>query len=437
MIFSLRNFVFQVSGFDIKNAKLELIKLNKLSNSEFKIWHNNKKIEIVKYHYNNNNFYKSLCKNGIDLEWDALPVLKKSDFQRPLKEILSNGYNRKNTYISNTSGSSGTPLFFAKSKYSHAMTWEVIRERYRLLGLKDNSRQARFYGIPLNKVSYFSERLKDWILNRYRFVIFDLSEKELIKLLDRFKKENFEYIYGYTNSLILFARFLIRKNIILKNDSSNTLKMCITTAEQCTEEDKLILQKAFGIPIINEYGVSEVDIIAINDNLGKWVISNELIHVEIVDDNYVSVPDGTIGNILLTSLHNKAMPFIRYEVGDRGAIKRNSNDKYDELLMLSGRLNDFAKLSSGKLVPGFTLYYVSRSILENSGVLKEYVIKQTSLNEFLFEVVTDQPLDNNIIELIKETMYEYLEPGINVFVKRVEFIDRQSSGKLKHFQSLI
>ena len=437
MIFNLRKLVFLILGFSSKKSKKEINKLNNLSISEFKTWHINQRKKIVKHHYDNNNFYNNLCKSGIELEWDSLPVIKKSDFQRPLKEIFSNGYNRKNTYVSNTSGSSGVPMFFAKSKHSHSLTWEIIKQRYRILGLKDNSLQARFYGIPLNKASYFLEKLKDKVLNRYRFVIFDMSEKKLIKVLDKFKKEKFEYIYGYTNSLILFARFLIRKNIILKKECCNTLKICITTSEQCTEEDKLILERAFGIPIINEYGASEIGLIAINDNLGKWIISNELIHIEIVDDNYKAVPDGSIGNILLTTLHNRAMPFIRYEVGDIGSIKRNNNCKYDELLTLNGRLNDLAKLPSGKSVPGFTLYYVSRSILEKSGILKEYVIKQISLNEFLFEVVTDQPLDEKVIELIKNTMYEYLEPGINIIIKRVEFIDRQSSGKLKHFQSLI
>ncbi len=111
--------------------------------------------------------------------------------------------------------------------------------------------------------------------------------------------------------------------------------------------------------------------------------------------------------------------------------------RYDELATLNGRLNDTAYLPSGKTVPGFTLYYVSKQILEESGVLKEYTIRQTSINTFLFEVVTNAPLLAKHVDLIKNTMYQYLEPGINVEIKRVGEIERQASGKLKHFHSLV
>ena len=236
--------------------------------------------------------------------------------------------------------------------------------------------------------------------------------------------------------MLLFAKYLISKNIKLKSDICRSLKICIATSEQCTDEDKLLLEKAFGIKVIREYGVSESDFIAISDKNDRWIISDELVYVEIVDENNRPLEDGKVGKIIITSLFNKAMPFIRYEVGDWGSIKRKDDERYSELVTLNGRLNDIAYLPSGKTVPGFTLYYVSRQILEESGVLKEYTIKQTSTNTFLFEVVTTEPLLERHIELIKNTMYQYLEPGITVDIKRVDKIERQASGKLKHFHSL-
>lgn len=131
------------------------------------------------------------------------------------------------------------------------------------------------------------------------------------------------------------------------------------------------------------------------------------------------------------------MPFIRYEIGDLGSIKRNVLKKYDELLTLNGRLNDFAILPSGKRVPGFTLYYVSRQILEDTGLVKEYVIRQISKFDFVFEIVSDRSISKKDEELIIKIMGDYLEPGLNIVINKVDEINRDKSGKLKHFVSFV
>jgi phenylacetate-CoA ligase len=131
------------------------------------------------------------------------------------------------------------------------------------------------------------------------------------------------------------------------------------------------------------------------------------------------------------------MPFIRYEIVDLGSIERSNGGRYDKLITLNGRLNDFAILPSGKKVPGFTLYYVSRQILEKSGIVKEYVIKQISSASFVFEIVSENSILDKDKALIISTMEQYLEPGISIEIKRVEKIDRLKSGKLKHFISLV
>ena len=140
---------------------------------------------------------------------------------------------------------------------------------------------------------------------------------------------------------------------------------------------------------------------------------------------------------MVTSLFNKAMPLIRYEVGDIGVIRRSSNHINSELVELKGRLNDTIYLPSGKTVPGFTLYYVSRQILEESGIMKEYLIKQYSLDHFVFEVVSDSKiLEKDITKIIK-TAEEYLEPGLRIEVVQVDKIIKKGSGKHKHFYSLL
>ncbi len=424
--------------YDIYKAAREVVHIQLLSPKAFHRWQHEQKWRIARYHYENNLFYRRKVGDTFPDKWEDLPLMQKSDYQDDLSNLLSKGYSTKNTYISSTSGSSGHPFFFAKNKEAHAMDWALIKNRYSWHGLKLNPRQARFYGIPLEKISYLKEIIKDKMMNRVRFPVFDLSNHKLKKYLACFKKNKFVIVYGYTNSIVIFARYLLNLKIKLK-DVCPSLQYCITTSEVLTVEDRQILEDAFGVKVINEYGASETGIIAFEDSEGDWKISEEILDYEIIDDENKPIPNGQEGNIVITDLDNKAMPFIRYKIGDIGIIstKSSSDGKSRVLEKLLGRENDTIILPSGKRSPGLTFYYISRSILESSGVLKEFIIRQTSVDKFEYDVVSDRDLNLQEIKEIRGQMHKYLEPGLKLTINRVKTIKRPRSGKIKHFYSEI
>ena len=109
------------------------------------------RLNIVNYHLLNNTIYRTLLGRESISNWDEVPVMQKSDLQKPLQERLSEGYTVKNSYVNKTSGSSGQPFVFAKDKFCHALTWAEIINRFGWFGIDFNSTlQARFYGIPLD-----------------------------------------------------------------------------------------------------------------------------------------------------------------------------------------------------------------------------------------------------------------------------------------------
>ncbi len=157
------------------------------------------------------------------------------------------------------------------------------------------------------------------------------------------------------------------------------------------------MQKAFGINIINEYGSSETGIMAFEDPEGDWVLNTWNQYFEIVDDGGKVLNEGEEGNIIVTDLYNDAFPFIRYHIGDRGIIssKEKNGREIKILKSLTGRINDTIVLPSGKKAAGLTFYYVSRGILNSSGTIKEFIIRQKSIDTFLFELVSDSELKIN------------------------------------------
>lgn len=421
-------------GYPMAKAMNDLLSVQSLEAPLFDEWVKSQREHQFDFFKKQNAFYQSfLSRNGGDKAFYKAPILSKREVQRPLKELISIPFIGKKLFVNNTSGSSGTPFFFAKDKYAHAMTWALIRDRYRWHGIEyGKSLQARFYGIPLNGKKYYIEKLKDSIAARVRFPVFDLSEEKLWEFIERFKKLPFEYLNGYTSSLVYFAEFCIENQIVLK-EICPTLKVCFPTSEMCSERDREIMEKGFGVKVAIEYGAAEMDVIAFEDQDGDWIVSNENVFLEIVDDKGNPVPDGEEGRIILTSLYNRAIPLYRYEVGDIGIIRPERKGKYQVLEKLVGRTNEFAILPSGRKVPALTFYYITKTLIQEHFKIKEFVIRQTAMDTFTYEYVADLELIAAVKESILEAMDIYLEPGLKANFEKREHIERGKTGKLKQF----
>jgi len=433
----LFDFSLKVNGFNIDKAKLALLEIQNKSDEDFRDYIEQQKRNIITYHLKHNSFYNTFGKTiNIDT-WDSVPVITKRHLQQPIEKRLSNGFNTKNVYLNKTSGSSGDPFIFAKDKWCHAMTWAEIMDRFSWYGIDFNtSKQARFYGIPLDKKGYYKERLKDWFSHRFRFSVFDLSEKAFEDALAKFKRSKFEFINGYTSPIVQFAKFLKQKNIVLTTICPS-LKVCIVTSEMLFEDDKILMESYFGVPVVNEYGASELDLIAFQNTIGEWQVNSETLYIEILDDNNNVLPYGEEGRIVITSFYNKAHPFIRYDIGDIGCLSKGSTIRKPILKHLTGRTNDIAVLPSGKRAAGLTFYYITKSVIENDGNVSEFIIEQVSLDTFKIIYSSNRELSKNEKVTIINEVIRYLEPNITIIFQRVTQLGRSTTGKLKQFTSYI
>lgn len=429
------NWIFKLtltlSGFPIREAKIEFESMFKISKTE-------RAYDNFKFHKRNNLFYSSFVKfnNKQEIDsWSDIPVITKKDFQINIDEIITKGLVKSELHVHNTSGSTGTPFYFAKDKFCHAMNWAEIDYHLLKNGINIGSaKQARFYGIPLSGIKYYKERLKDFLANRVRFPVFDLSDDKLTIVLTEFRNKKFEYINGYTSSLVIFAKFLIERKIVLK-EICPSLRVVFPTSEVVDDIDRKTMERGFGVSVRNEYGAAELDILAFEDEDGDFVLNEETLYIEILDDNNQPVEAGIEGKVIVTSLYNKAMPFIRYELGDRAILSGKIKNGNRVLEKVVGRTNDIIKLPSGKVSPGLTFYYISKKLLESGGRIKEFIIIQKTINSFLFKYVSQEELSISEKLEIQKAMDLYLEPNLICEFLHCEFIERTKAGKLKHFFS--
>ena len=263
-----------------------------------------------------------------------------------------------------------------------------------------------------------------------------MSDAAFENHLKKLRNTKFDYINGYTSSIVQFAKFLEQKDLVLKTICP-TLKACVVTSEMLFENDKILMESQFGIPVINEYGASELDLIAFQNPKDEWIVNSETLFVEIVDENNQVLPYGEEGRVVITSLYNKAHPFIRYGIGDIGILSKESTLQKPQLEKLIGRTNDIAILPSGKKAAGLTFYYITKSIVEDDGNVKEFIIEQLDLKTFKIIYVSNEELsDIQTLVIIKE-MENYLEKGLTIIFERQPHLKRSQSGKLKQFSSFL
>jgi phenylacetate-CoA ligase len=421
--------ILKLQGFKIDKARMEFMGLISSTTDIIE----DRKQKIVKHHLTHNHFYNSLVDNK-SASWSELPILSKRNLQQPLYKRLGKGFTLKNVFKGKTSGSSGHPFTFAKDQYAHAITWAAFHEAYEKHGINLNtSLQARFYGIPLSGKGKYMELAKDFVSYRKRFPIFNMNDEVLERFINQFTKTKFDYINGYTSSIVLLANYCKRKNLILKSICPS-LKICIVTSEMLFPDDRLLLEEWLGIPVVNEYGASEVGLIAMQNSKGDFEVNQQNIFVEIVDENNQPLKDGVVGRILITDLFNKAHPMIRYEIGDLGSLETLENGTRI-LKELQGRTSDIARLPSGKIVPGLTFYYVTKTVIKEDIEILEFVVIQKKPSLFEIQYVSRTDMNERLKIDIQKAMDEYLEPGLKVKFTRLAVLDRSKRGKLKQFMS--
>jgi phenylacetate-CoA ligase len=139
--------------------------------------------------------------------------------------------------------------------------------------------------------------------------------------------------------------------------------------------------------------------------------------------------------VVITSLYNKAHPFIRYDIGDIGSLSAKSTKRHPYFEKLTGRTNDIVLLPSGKKAAGLTFYYITKSVIENDGNVSEFIIEQLALDHFKIKYVSESKLSNKKEMIISKEIERYLEPNLSITFEKLNKLKRSKAGKLKQFIS--
>lgn len=95
------------------------------------------------------------------------------------------------------------------------------------------------------------------------------------------------------------------------------LKQVITISENLRPEVRTLVREAWGVPVVDIYSTREMGYIALQcPDHDHYHVQSEHVFVEILNEDGRPCRPGEVGKLLVTSLHNLAMPLIRYDIGD-------------------------------------------------------------------------------------------------------------------------
>ncbi len=359
----------------------------------------------------------------------CLPILDREDIKVNFSKLQSErGFLLRTRR--ETSGTSGSPLTVLKERSQLGYMDAVAFRNYGWFAIGIGDKQLKFWGGSISKANQTKTYLKDRLLNNYRFSPYELNEALYEAVVRTMSNIRPTYIYGYSTAIFQFSNYLHQKGIRPKFDG---LKAVICTAETLFDYQKQLIANIFPVPIVREYGCTELGVIAMECQFGNMHTMSDSLIVETCNHD----ENGT-GDILVTDLHSRLFPLIRFRIGDRGRIDYVPCECGRELPVFTtfhGRCEEYIRCPDGTLVDPYVFEHVLKSVPEGHKATAQFRIIQKSIYEVVVQLVLRQRIAVKTLETIEEKFTARLRNQIKVEIRCVNYLVREESGKLRCFIS--
>jgi phenylacetate-CoA ligase len=312
---------------------------------------------LVRFAYDNVPLYRRLYEQAdvhpaeircLD-DFARLPTVDKQTFRTADPgDAISRPFRHRKLVHGTTSGSTGEPLRFVLDGRAVAYKIAVNLRSMELTGYRPGRDRLLQVSPSARLVGRWTQRIGDRLLKRRFLTPFESDYSSALEQLRRFRPTA---VFGYTSYLRSLAEHVLRYN------ESLPLRLVMTTSETLQTPDRELISQAFGVPIYDQYGSTEFGRVATEYPGGRgMLVQADVTYVE-VEPFRSELQDAAAGQLVLTSLVNCAMPFIRYRIGDAGRLAAEPSVRFPafpELQALDGRIHDMLVRGDGvRVVPEF------------------------------------------------------------------------------------
>lgn len=283
---------------------------------------------------------------------ERFPILTKDEVVAATppasNSILTRQFSDASVYRSG--GTTGNPKFTIYSNQEFEAFSQIFVRTYHAAGLRATDRVANlFFAGDLYASFIFVHKLIT-VLGCLNFPI--AGSTPVGQVADYVHQFAINAALGPTSYLIALARAIAETK---PKESDMPMQKMLYAGEPMQPNDEELIRNLLGPETLVRsagYGCVDLGLIAYQCLSQTGSIHHILfdhVYVEIVDPETNRVlEDGQIGNIVVTSLDKKMMPFIRLDMGDRGRKLKNwcSCGRTGQLLELLGRNDDIVRVGS-------------------------------------------------------------------------------------------
>lgn len=390
--------------------------------------------KLLRHAYENVPYYSRVFdETGIPLPelsgnkgFGNIPFLTKESVRAHFQEIQAVNIPRDRFITNSTSGSTGSNFTFYSDKHSFLHRKALQARIDTWMGMGPADRELILWGASwdIKKAKKPLPRIKKFFRNKMALSAYHLSEAMMGEYYKRMVDFGTRFLHGYPSSLFRFADFLECNGL----DYPVAGIRC--AGETLFEFQRRKIEKVFRAPVFNFYSSREVNILAHENRSHDGLsVQNENVILEVVNEKGTPVFDEE-GEIVVTDLHNYAMPFIRYKIGDRGILKKSNRSGppgLDVLESVTGRIFDIVKFPNGNAVGGTFWTLLMRS---EPGI-NYFQVRQKRMDEIEIDVVAGPEFLEAAFARLREKIFRYSGPGLEIKLNSVDSISLTKGGKFR------
>jgi phenylacetate-CoA ligase len=377
----------------------------------------------------------------IGRRWSQIPILTRAEAARSRESLISARIPEEDGPITKkeTSGSTGMPL-----KYQSTFAFEIancaLTERmFRWWRVDGNKSFAQIVQSAASR-SREGEHSRGWHSARPQGVKYSLYHGlDIDTQLDWLLARKPAYLASFAGILKELATTAKRRGAPLRFD------MVLSVAATLDTETRELCRSVFGAEIADTYGAQEAGHIAAQcPDCGEYHTSADMAVIEILRDDGSPAASGEIGRVVVTPLHNYAMPLVRYELGDCaevGTANPACGRKLPTLRRILGRYRNLFRFRDGtRIWPVATAFYLHDFVR-----FTQFQIVQMDFDSIEVRYVPEggpgaaeggTPGPGDLANLT-ERVRKVLKQPVQVTVRAVDKIERAATGKFEDCISLI
>lgn len=353
-----------------------------------------------------------------------LPVTTKSEIQASSPEdLVARNVDLSECVRASTSGSTGLPLsvFCSESEedFRRALWDRALLEN----GLRITDKVAMI------KNPHFFDKNKGLfrLLRRKYISVFEDLDR-MSQILEDYEPD---VIRGYPSSLAMLA------DASRKRGGKIRPRLVFTGSELLHAKSRKEISSVFGCDMFDYYGCVELSLLMweCGEHVGYHMNVDSVV-TEFLNQGEVVGP-GEKGEIVCTSLHNYAMPLIRYNLGDVG-VPTDERCPCGRTLplsrMLEGRSDEMLHTLNDKFVFSSSFFYNLFWHFEGIGQFKVIQEKRDKLSILLVPKY-DSSISDVLLEKAKREIRTSLGQKMKVDFRIVDKIEKDPTGKLRVFVS--